>query len=173
MPIPSQGVPAPYLLPRHYPTGIAYLNPMKKPTKAKLQARAADRTAFAEEVRQDYLGGKLEPTRTASGLGYLIHEAGEGKQPKSGQRVEVHYVGLLEDKGAVFEESFSSLKGVRFLVGAGEVIPAWDEAMGLLRWGDEATLFVPSKLGYGPKGRGKGIPPNSNLIFYVEIASVG
>ncbi len=146
---------------------------MKKPTKAKLQAISADRIAFAEQVRQDYLDGKLEPIRTPSGLGYLIHEAGEGIQPKQGQRVEVHYVGLLEDKPGVFEESFSRVKGVRFLLGAGEVIPAWDEAIALLQWGDEATLFVPSKLGYGPKGRGKGIPSNSNLIFYVEIASVG
>ncbi|MBB4080581.1 FKBP-type peptidyl-prolyl cis-trans isomerase [Lewinella aquimaris] len=146
---------------------------MKKPTKAKLKAIAADRIAFAKEIRQDYLDGKLEPNRTASGLGYLIHEAGEGVQPKPGQRVEVHYVGLLEDKPSVFEESFSSARGVRFLLGAGEVIPAWDEAIALLRWGDEATLFVPAKLGYGPKGRGQGIPTNSNLIFYVEIASVG
>ena len=146
---------------------------MKKPTKAKLLARAADRIAFAEEVRRQYLAGELTPTRTPSGLGYLIHEAGEGVQPKPGQRVEVHYVGLLEARHGIFEESFSNVRGVRFLLGAGEVIPGWDEAMSLLRWGDEATLFVPSKLGYGPKGRGKGIPSNSDLIFYVEIASVG
>ncbi|WP_116109193.1 FKBP-type peptidyl-prolyl cis-trans isomerase [Lewinella sp. IMCC34191] len=146
---------------------------MKKPTKAKLRARAADRIAFAREVRQMYLDGELEPERTESGLGYVIHEAGEGRQPRRGQRVEVHYVGMLADKHGVFEESFSSPRGVRFLVGGGEVIPAWDEAMELLRWGDEATLFVPAKLGYGPKGRGQGIPPNSDLIFYVEIASVG
>ncbi len=146
---------------------------MKKPTKAKLQARAADRIAFALDSRQRYLDGALVPTRTPSGLGYLIHETGEGVQPRPGQRVEVHYVGLLESKAGVFEESFSSPRGARFLLGAGEVIPGWDEAIGLLRWGDEATLFVPSKLGYGPKGRGKGIPPNSDLIFYVEIASVG
>ncbi|MGB3799048.1 MAG: FKBP-type peptidyl-prolyl cis-trans isomerase [Lewinella sp.] len=146
---------------------------MKKPTKAKLQARATERIAFAQNVRREYLDGKLEPIRTPSGLGYLIHEAGEGIQPRVGQRVEVHYVGMLERKRGVFEESFSSPRGVRFLVGAGEVIPGWDEAMSLLRWGDEATLFVPAKLGYGPKGRGQGIPSNSNLIFYVEIESVG
>lgn len=146
---------------------------MKKPTKAKLRARSADRIAFAKQIRQEYLNGELEVTRTASGLGYVIHENGAGIQPKAGQKVEVHYVGILEQKPAVFDESFSSIKGVRFLLGAGDVIPAWDEGIGLLRWGDEATLFVPSKLGYGPKGRGQGIPPNSDLIFYVEVASVG
>lgn len=146
---------------------------MKKPTKAKLRARAAERVAFAEGVRQDYLDWAVEPIRTDSGLGYLIHEAGEGLQPRPGQRVEVHYVGMLEDRPGVFEESFSNPRGVRFVVGANEIIPGWDEAMGLLRWGDEATLFVPSALAYGPKGRGRAIPPNSNLIFYVEIVSVG
>ena len=52
-------------------------------------------------------------------------------------------------------------------------VKGWDEAIGLLRWGDEATLFIPSELAYGPDGRGQGVPPHSNLIFYVEIASVG
>ena len=146
---------------------------MKKLTKAKLRARAADRVTFAEGVRRDYLNWELDPIRTDSGLGYLIHEAGTGIRPRPGQRVEVHYVGMLETREGVFEESFSNPRGVRFVVGAGEIIPGWDEAMGLLRWGDEATLFIPSSQGYGPKGNGKAIPPNSDLIFYVEIVSVG
>lgn len=146
---------------------------MKKPTKAKLKSRADDRTAFIKKVREDYLAGALEPIRTASGLGYLIHEAGEGIAPQPGQRVEVHYIGILEKKASIFDESFSSVKGIRFLLGEGEVIAGWDEGIALLKYGDEATLFVPSKLGYGPKGRGQGIPTNSDLIFYVEIVSVG
>ncbi len=146
---------------------------MKKPTEAILRARAADRVALAQEMRQQYLNGELQPIRTASGLGYLIHGAGEGHQPGIGQRVEVHYVGMLESRPGVFEESFNRSRGERFVLGAGEVLPGWDEALSLLRWGDEATLFVPPQLGYGPKGRGKAIPPNSDLLFYVAIASIG
>ncbi len=146
---------------------------MKKPTKAKLQARATDRVAFAKDIRERYLNWELDPTRTPSGLGYIIHEGGEGVEPKPGQRVEVHYVGMLENRAGAFEESFSNPRGIRFVMGAGEVMPGWDEGIALLRWGDEATLFIPSTLGYGPKGRGKAIPPNSDLIFYVEIVSVG
>lgn len=146
---------------------------MKKPTKAKLRAQSADRVAFAKQIRQEYLNGELDITRTPSGLGYVIHEHGEGIAPKVGQKVEVHYVGLLEKKASVFDESFGNIRGARFILGAGEVIQGWDEAIGLLRWGDEATLFIPSELGYGADGRGQGIPPHSNLIFYVEIASVG
>lgn len=146
---------------------------MKKPTKAKLRARSADRIAFAQQIREEYLNGELDVMRTTSGLGYVIHEQGEGIKPKLGQKVEVHYVGLLEKKPMVFDESFSNIKGIRFLLGAGEVVPAWEEGIALLQWGDEATLFVPSELGYGAMGRGQGIPPHSDLIFYVEIASVG
>jgi len=146
---------------------------MKKPTKAKLRARSADRVAYAKQIRQEYLNGELDVIRTESGLGYVIHEKGEGIAPKIGQKVEVHYVGLLVQKPFVFDDSFGNIKGARFLLGAGQVIPGWDEGIALLRWGDEATLFIPSDLGYGPEGRGQGIPPHSDLIFYVEIASVG
>ncbi|WP_367389149.1 FKBP-type peptidyl-prolyl cis-trans isomerase [Lewinella sp. LCG006] len=146
---------------------------MKRPTKAKLRARSADRIAFAKQVREEYLNGELDITLTPSGLGYIIHEHGEGIAPKVGQKVEVHYVGLLQKKASVFDESFGNIRGARFILGAGEVIKGWDEAIALLRWGDEATLFIPSELGYGAHGRGQGIPPHSDLIFYVEIASVG
>lgn len=146
---------------------------MKKPTKAKLRQRSEAAIDFIQKTRKDYLAGALEVKRTESGLGYVIHEAGKGIQPKPGQRVEVHYVGILEAKPKVFDESYSQPRGVRFLLGAGEVIAGWDEGIALLRFGDIATLLVPAKLGYGPKGRGQGIPPNSDLIFHVEIASVG
>lgn len=146
---------------------------MKKLTKAKLRQRAQDRVAFALQVRQDFLDEKLSFNYTDSGLGYFIHEEGAGNKPKLGQNVEVHYVGLLVKEPSVFEESFGNFKGARFPLGTGEVIPGWDEGIGLLNWGTEATLFIPSKLGYGPKGRGQGIPSNSDLLFYVEIVSVG
>ncbi|PHI19542.1 hypothetical protein CEQ90_12650 [Lewinellaceae bacterium SD302] len=146
---------------------------MKKPTKAKLRRRAEEHEQLAKDIRKQYLTGELDIKRTESGLGYVIHQAGEGIAPKLGQKVEVHYVGILADKASVFDQSFGNIKGARFKLGAGEVIPGWDEGIALLRWGDEATLIIPSKLGYGPKGRGQGIPPNSELIFYVEIAAVG
>ncbi|CAH0998891.1 putative FKBP-type peptidyl-prolyl cis-trans isomerase FkpA [Neolewinella maritima] len=146
---------------------------MKKPTKAKLRQRSADRTAFALQQREAFLAGELEVTYTDSGLGYVLHAEGEGAQPRAGKNVEVHYVGMLKDKPEVFDESFGNIRGARFVLGTGQVIPGWDEGIALLQWGDEATLIIPSKLGYGPKGRGQGIPSNSDLLFYVEIASVG
>ena len=146
---------------------------MKKPTKAKLRRRSAERITFAEEMRQAWLNDELAITYTDSGLGYALYEGGEGVPARRGKKVEVHYVGMLAERGTVFEESFGNPRGARFVLGAGEVIEGWEEGIALLRQGDEAALIVPSKLGYGPKGRGQGIPPHSDLIFYVEIASVG
>lgn len=146
---------------------------MKKLTKAKLRQRSEERIAFLKSVRQEYLNDELEVSYTPSGIGYVIHEEGDGRKPEHGQKVEVHYAGILARKPAVFDESFGNQKGARFVLGAGEVIAGWEEGIALLKEGDEATLFIPSKFGYGPKGRGQGIPPNSELIFYVEIVAVG
>lgn len=143
---------------------------MKKLTKSKLQKRSKDRIAFLMEVREDYLRGELEFTYTDAGVGYIVHEKGDGAQPNNGEKVEVHYVGVLEHKAKVFDETFSKNRGVRFILGSNEVISGWDLTIPLLNRGDEVSLFIPSKLAYGAKGRGQGIPSNSNLLFYIEIA---
>ena len=146
---------------------------MKKPTKAKLRRRAEERHALALDLRGQYLADELELTYTPSGLGYYLHEEGEGPYPQLGKKVEVHYVGMLKDRPEVFEESFGNIRGARFVLGAGEVIAGWEEAIPLLALNTEALLTIPSKHGYGPKGRGQGIPSNSDLLFYVEVVSVG
>lgn len=142
---------------------------MKKPTKAKLKARSLAALEMAAEQRVAYLRGELDLVYTSSGLGYIIHYEGDGDIACDGQKVEVHFVGMLIKKREVFDETFSRHRGTRFQLGKGEVIVAWEEAMSILPRGTEATLIVPAKLGYGPKGRGQGIPPNSELLFYVEI----
>lgn len=146
---------------------------MKKPTKAKLRQRSAENIAYAREMREEYLNEQLDITLTPSGIGYEVHESGTGVPTVAGKKVEVHYVGMLLDRPEVFEETFGNARGARFVLGKGEVIAGWEEAIALLRVGDVASLIVPAKHGYGPKGRGQGIPPNSELYFYVEIVSVG
>lgn len=142
---------------------------MKKLTKSKLQQRSKDRIAFLMEVREDHLRDELELIYTDSGVGYIVHQKGDGPQPNNGEKVEVHYVGILESKPIVFDETFSKKRGVRFILGTNKVISGWDLTIPLLNRGDQVTLFIPSKLGYGSKGRGQGIPSNSNLMFYIEI----
>lgn len=143
---------------------------MKRNKKALRNAAiATDRKNFVSVLREEYLAGDLEVKRTSQGLGYIIHEEGEGIAPRRGKQVSVHYLGMLVMDGSVFDESFSRGKAFSFKLGTGEVISGWDEGIDLLSVGDRATLFLPPKLGYGAIGAGPDIPPNSELIFYVEV----
>lgn len=147
---------------------------MKKRSKkltAQTKARAADCIEFAREIRSQYLAGDLEPARTNAGLGFVIHEQGGGKPAKRNKVAEVHYVGLLAKDGSVFDDSFSGGQSIKFRLGQGEVIGGWDIGIGLLSEGDRATLFIPPELGYGAEGV-EGIPPRSELVFYVELLSI-
>lgn len=148
---------------------------MKKRSKklmAQTKARAGERIEFAREIRRQYAAGDLEPARTNAGLGFVIHEHGEGKPAKRNKIAEVHYVGLLAKDGSLFDDSFSFGRPIKFRLGQGEVIGGWDIGIGLLSEGDRATLFVPPELGYGAEGV-EGIPPKSELVFYVELVGIG
>jgi FKBP-type peptidyl-prolyl cis-trans isomerase FkpA len=140
--------------------------------QARMQAavsRAPEVQAFADSVRQAYVDGQLadEVQRTESGLGYIIHEAGNGPPAEPGQMVEVHYIGMLTD-GTVFDQSFPRGQPISFPLGVGAVISGWDEGLSLLNVGSKATFFIPAELGYGDVEQGP-IPANSELIFYVEL----
>ena len=109
--------------------------------------------------------------KTASGLRYKILNAGKGNQPKAGDRVTVHYEGSLLN-GQVFDSSYQRKDPISFAIGTGQVIPGWDEGIGLLREGDKARLVIPPDLAYGSTGAGGVIPPNAVLLFDVELVSV-
>ena len=107
---------------------------------------------------------------TPSGLIYVITHHGEGPQPKTGDTVRVHYTGVLTN-GTKFDSSLDRGQPFAFELGAGRVIKGWDEGIAKLHVGDQATLIVPSALGYGPKGIGP-IPPDATLIFIVELVGI-
>jgi FKBP-type peptidyl-prolyl cis-trans isomerase len=105
---------------------------------------------------------------TASGLQYKIIEEGEGPSPKAGDTVTVHYRGTFVD-GTEFDSSYQREEPATFpLTG---VIPGWTEALQLMKKGSKWVLFIPSDLAYGERGAGNRIPPNSTLIFEVELLS--
>ena len=107
---------------------------------------------------------------TPSGLIYVITRHGEGRQPKTGDKVMVHYTGVLTN-GMKFDSSRDRGQPYAFELGAGRVIKGWDEGIAKLHVGDQATLIIPSALGYGPKGIGT-IPPDATLIFIVELVGI-
>ena len=93
---------------------------------------------------------------------------GKGKKPTTGQMVTVNYKGSLID-GTVFDSSYKRNKPFNFIIGEGNVIKGWDQGVSKMKKGEKAKLFIPPELGYGAKGVPMRIPPNSTLIFDIEL----
>ena len=111
-----------------------------------------------------------DTTTTASGLKYIMIEEGTGPSPEPGQVVRVHYTGWLTS-GQRFDSSRDRGEPIAFPLGQGSVIPGWDEGIDSLHVGGKARLIIPPELAYGASGRPP-IPPNSTLIFDVELMSI-
>lgn len=109
---------------------------------------------------------------TDSGLRYKLIQKGDGPKAEKGKMVSVHYEGALVD-GQVFDSSYKRSSPIEFQLGVGQVIPGWDEGIGLLRVGDKARFVIPSDLAYGSAGAGGVIPPDATLVFDVELMKVG
>lgn len=109
------------------------------------------------------------PTTTPSGLKYEDTVVGTGASPKNGQRVTVNYTGTFTD-GRVFDSSVGK-QPFTFIIGQGSVIRGWDEGVLTMKVGGKRILSIPSALAYGTRGNGP-IPPNTDLLFEVELISV-
>lgn len=129
---------------------------------------------------------KAKTTTTASGLQYSILQKGTGVKPAEGKDIYVHYAGYLED-GTLFDSSYEAINKMYgkfdqnranqngyqpfpFKYGSkGGLIPGFLEGINNMNFNDKAIFFIPANLGYGERGAGNVIPPNSNIIFEVEI----
>jgi peptidylprolyl isomerase len=112
-----------------------------------------------------------KPVTTSSGLSYVDLKTGNGASPVPGKPVKVHYTGWLEN-GTKFDSSLDRGEPFTFTIGAGQVIPGWDEGVMSMKEGGKRKLLIPSHLGYGSSGAGGVIPPNANLVFEVELLQV-
>jgi len=106
---------------------------------------------------------------TASGLQYKVIKSGTGESPKLTDTVKVNYEGTLID-GTVFDSSKQHGGPATFPVN--RVIPGWTEALQLMKVGDKWQLFIPARLAYGDQSPTAAIPPNSVLIFEVELLGI-
>lgn len=104
-----------------------------------------------------------------SGLQYIVLKEGYGPTPALTENVTAHYHGTLMD-GTVFDSSVERGEPLTFDVN--QVVKGWQEALQLMPIGAKWKLFVPSELGYGTRGRGSKIKPNTVLIFEIELLSI-
>jgi FKBP-type peptidyl-prolyl cis-trans isomerase FklB len=132
------------------------------------QAETAQKNAAESEKFLAANKTKEGVKTTASGLQYKVLKEGSGAQPKSSDTVTVNYRGTLVD-GTEFDSSYKRGQPATFPVSG--VIKGWTEALQLMKVGSKLQLFIPASLAYGEQGR-PGLPPNSTLIFEVELMDV-
>lgn len=130
---------------------------------AKKKAEEADK-GILEEISSRWPDAQV----SESGIRYVIKKEGTGKTPPSGTKVTVHYTGMFMD-GRKFDSSVDRDQPFEFTVGAHQVIPGWDETVLDMKEGEKRVIILPPAMAYGSGGAGGVIPPNTWLVFEVEL----
>ncbi len=103
------------------------------------------------------------------------NKVGDGREAEKGLTVTVHYTGWLYENGektTKFDSSVDRREPFSFVLGVGQVIKGWDNGVSGMQIGGSRTIVIPSDMGYGSRGAGSVIPPNSDLIFDVELIEI-
>ncbi|WP_242478827.1 FKBP-type peptidyl-prolyl cis-trans isomerase [Hymenobacter lapidiphilus] len=180
--------PVPGFIRRAGPTMLVFAKAVSVQTPAEVEAQMRQEETrqqetatvkAAEQARRDEAlilayakERQLQPKKTPRGVYYVVTRPGSGPVAQPGQTVSVLYRGQLLS-GQEFDASANhGNKPIEFPLGAGRVIPGWDEGLAQLSKGAKATLLIPSALAYGPRSPGESIPANSVLLFDVELVDV-
>jgi FKBP-type peptidyl-prolyl cis-trans isomerase FklB len=138
-----------------------------------VMAKASERGEKAKKEGDDFLAANKskEGVKTIPGtaLQYKVMKEGKGPKPKATDKVSTHYRGTLVD-GTEFDSSYKRGEPTDF--GVTEVISGWTTALTNMNVGSKWQLFIPSDMAYGPEGRPPVIPPNSALIFEMELLAI-
>lgn len=149
------------------PQGVS-ASPLESITASSLMAEVVTPTQelsnAASALDSDYV-------ITQSGLKYRDIKGGTGDTPVPRQLVTVHYTGTLPN-GKVFDSSLKRGEPFTFPIGTGRVIKGWDEGVASMKVGGKRELVIPANLAYGKSGVPGVIPPNSTLIFEVELLDI-
>ena len=128
-------------------------------------------TSIAMLITLSFPAAAAEPRveKTASGIVITTLKEGTGASPKSSETVKVHYRGVLEN-GKEFDSSYSRGQPATFPLN--RVIPCWTEGVQTMKPGGKAKLVCPPGLAYGSRGVPGTIPPDSTLVFEVELLEI-
>lgn len=140
-----------------------------QPAEAPQEPAPAEQPAAETPAAPETPAPTVDPA-TVTELKVEEIKAGDGAEAKSGDTVSVHYTGWLAD-GTKFESSLDSGQPIQFALGQGQVIPGWDQGVTGMKVGEKRRLIIPPDMAYGESGSGP-IPPNSVLIFDVELVSI-
>ena len=144
-------------------SGDAFATLVDSVEKREKEALKEARKRIEQEIENRYPNAEI----TGTGLRYIITKNGSGTEsPKMGHPVKVHYQGQLLN-GKIFDSSLVRKEPAVFNIG--QVIEGWNEALMTMKKGEKRTLIIPPELGYGEYGYPGVIPPNSYLIFDVEL----
>lgn len=114
---------------------------------------------------------EIKTSPLESGLYFIQTAEGSGPYPVDGNKVKMHYI-LNSIDGELLQSSYGQNQTFDFEVGTAAVIQGWEEAIRLMQKGSKATIIVPSKLAYGARNRGEGIPAYSPLVFKIELMDI-
>jgi FKBP-type peptidyl-prolyl cis-trans isomerase FkpA len=128
------------------------------------QAKSNSQAAATSNQQTNTQGGSMQLEKTDEVVG-------TGAEATVGKTVSVNYVGTLTN-GTKFDSSYDRNQPFEFKLGSGQVIQGWDEGVAGMKVGGKRKLVIPPDLGYGAQGAGSTIPPNSTLVFEIELLDV-
>jgi len=151
---------------------VAIFQKLGQEIQSKQQSAAAAQSAIDNKASNEFFeknGKEAGIVTVEGGLQYKVLKMGTGAKPKASDKVKVHYTGKFLS-GKVFDSSVERGQPTEFQVD--QVIPGWTQGLQLMPIGSKWILYIPSSLGYGEQGAGGVIPPNSTLIFEVELLEI-
>lgn len=152
--------------------GVEEMSKAYSEIQAQIQKEVAVEAEANLQIGKDFLESNKSKDGikvTESGLQYEVIEEGKGEIPESTSRVKTHYHGTFID-GNVFDSSVERGEPATFPVNG--VIRGWTEALTMMPVGSKWKLYIPSELAYGSQGASGAIPPNTALIFEIELLEI-